>query len=234
MLEIIFKYLNDLTDSIIRLHEKVGFKVLIKYIILFIFVIAMINIKSIMKGAIELVSDINEEIHNEKLIKRDALLSELHPILVEFRTKTGADRILYFEYHNSKENLVGIPFKYIDLVLQDSQFGIPRVSESRYQNINIGEITSLYEDIKTGDIVFCSGAEDFQFQCNYPGTYDLFEGTDGSKKQIYISLPGINQPIGMIVLEWIGENQDINFKYIEGLVNSIYLSRINGCILSKR
>jgi hypothetical protein len=230
----LFKYLSELTNSIIRLHETVGFKVFTKYVFFGLFVVALINVKSIIKGTIELVSDINEEIHNEKLIKRDALLAELHPILVEFRTRAEADRILYFEYHNSKENLVGIPFKYIDLILQDSKFGISRVPESMYQDINAGEITSLYEEIKDGDIVYCSGPDDISFQQAYPGTYDLFRCSDGSKEQLYISLPGINQPIGMIVLEWIGEDSGVDRNRIEGLVNSIYLSRINGCILSKR
>lgn len=230
----LLKYFNDIVDAIIRLDETVGFKVFVKYTFLGIFLVALFNIKSIIKNTIELVGDINEEIHNEKLVKRDALLAELHPILVEFRTKTGADRILYFEYHNSKENLVGIPFKYINLVLQDSQFGIPRVPESLYQDINVGEITSLYEEIKDGDIVYCSGPDDIQFNLAYPGTYDLFECTDGSKQQLYISLPGVNQPIGMIVLEWIEEDTKIDRKYITELISSIYLSRINGCILSKR
>lgn len=234
MSKMFLKYLNDIVDAIIKLDETVGFRVLVKYAFLGILLIVLINIKSVIKGTIELVGDINEEIHNEKLVKRDALLAELHPILVEFRTKTEADRILYFEYHNSKENLIGIPFKYIDLVLQDSRFGIPRVPESLFQDINVGEITSLYEEIKDGDIVYCSGPDDIQFHRIYPGTYEFFESSDGSKQQLYISLPGINQPIGMIVLEWIGEDTKIDQKYITGLTNSIYLSRINGCILSKR
>lgn len=227
-------YIKDLTDALVRLDMKIGFRGLVKYVALILLIFGLFNFKSIVKGGIQLVTDIQDEIHSEKMEKRDQLLAELFPILTEFRGETGADRVLYFEYHNSKENLVGIPFKYIDLVLQSTRYGVIPVSEHSYQDINVGAITSLYEIIKTGDPVYCHGSGDTEFQRRHQGTYALLqEVEDGSKRQMFVSIPGVNQPIGMIVLEWLGDGEDNNTEQVRRAIKN-FIPRINGLILSKQ
>ena len=226
--------IHDLTESIVRIDQTIGFKRLLLYVFLGLFVFVLFNFKTIIKSSIELVTDLTEEIHNEKMAKRDELLAELNPILASFRTEVKADRVLYFEYHNSKENLVGIPFKYIDLVLQSNRYGVSRVPEGSYKDINVGAITALYENIKDGEIVVCKGEDDLDFMRKYPGTYELFENRDGSKQQIFISLPGVKQPIGMVVLEWIKESPMSSPADIKKVSGTTYISRINALILSKR
>ena len=68
----------------------------------------------------------------------------------------------------------------------------------------------------------------------YPGTYELFENRDGSKQQIFISLPGVKQPIGMVVLEWIKESPMSSPADVKKVSGTTYISRINALILSKR
>ena len=163
---------------------------------------------------------------------RDELLRDLQPMLNEIRANVKADRLLYFEYHNSKENLVGIPFKYADLVLQGTRYNVAPAPEGLYKDINTGTITPLYEKLKH-DIV---SSDDTLFCYTYPGTYELFNGNDGSEKQVFVSIPGVDQPIGMLVFEWIDEDQVIDKKKIEYILGSHggnYLSRINGLIMSK-
>ena len=226
-------YLKDIVDALVKLDKKIGFLGLLRYIILILLVFTILNFKSVVKGCVELVTEIQEDIHTEKMEKRDQLLAELIPILAEFRGELGADRVLYFEYHNSKENLIGIPFKYIDLVLQSTRYGVIPIDERDFKDLNAGTIAELYETIKFGEVVYCHGDTDFDFQTRYPGAYNLFNvGSDGSKNQLYISISGINQPLGLIVVEWL-DNEKRNVSAVRSIYRT-FMPRISGLILSKQ
>lgn len=228
-------YINDISESLVKLDEKIGFRRLLGYAVIILLFIGALNFKSVVKGVIEIVNEVNEQIHDEKMEKRDELLFELSPVLQEFRATVNADRILYFEYHNSKENLVGIPFKYVDLVLQNLKYGVNSVPETM-NDINVGAISSLYEAIKVGEVVYCTGPNDENFKSKYPGAMELFGNSDGSKQQVFISIPGVRQPIGMIVLEWMSDEQQIDRRAIitaAHVGSSSFIPRINGLIMSK-
>ena len=225
--------LSEISDFFIRMDQKIGFKKIVRYVILILLVLGIVNFKTVVREVVEVVSEITEEQHNEKMQLRDELLRDLQPMLSEMRAQTRADRVLYFEYHNSKENLVGIPFKYADLVLQASSYNVTTVPENLYKDINTGTITSLYEELKHNII----SSDDSMFCYKFPGTYELFNGNDESKKQVFVSIPGVDQPIGMLVFEWVDEDIDIDIKridYILGGHGGNYLSRINGLIMSKQ
>jgi len=231
-----YEKIKDFSDAIVKLDEKIGFKKLFLYTCLILVVIGVFNFKSVVKSGIELFTEIGEEIHVEKMEKRDQLLVELLPMLGKYRTFSGADRILFFEYHNSKENLVGIPFKYVDLVLQDTRYGIPATPLANFTDINVGTITNLYEDLKTGNIIHCYGPEDSVFIQKYPTNFEYMQKGDGSLQQVYISVPGVNQPIGMIILEWMDTTYNVDIEKIREESHDInsYIGRISGLILSKR
>jgi len=234
-----FNRIKDIVQIIIELDESIGFKKVVKYVLFGLFILGIFNIKTVTKTCIEFISDLSEEIHNEKMAKRDELLFELQPILRSFMNERGinADRILYFEYHNSKENLVGIPFKYVDLVLQVSSYGVPSVKESDFKDINVGMISTLYEDIKFGETVHYRGMNDSIFLNKYHGVYDIFE-KDQSSEKLFISIPGITQPIGLIVLEWFSRGNEeseegrINVCTVNDVADK-YIPRINALIMSK-
>lgn len=227
-------WIKDLADALTKIDEKIGFKRFVKYVILALIIVIAVNYKTVLRDVIEIVTEISDDIHGRKMELRDELLAELYPILSEFRSDVRADRILYFEYHNSKENLISIPFKYVELVQQSAKYSIPNASIEQFENINTGAITNIYQDIKAGEIVFCNGPEDSLFHTKYPGVFDLINSRDGSKRQVYMSIPGINQPIGMIVLEWMDEtNQDFNISDITKTATQNYIPRINALILSK-
>lgn len=226
--------LKDVTDAIEKIEKKLGFWKFVKYVALFGIIYGIINYEGVVRGTVSLFNDISSDIHTEKMQLRDQLLSELYPLLVSFRASTNADRILYFEYHNSKENLVGIPFKYIELILQDSKYGVSRVTETKYRDINTGIITTLYERVKHGEVAYSTGPEDEYFNSRFPGVYEFFNGKDNSKGMIFISIPGITQPLGLIILEWMEpmENEVDVEKVVENARKN-YIPRINGAILSK-
>lgn len=230
-----FDKFKDLCDTLVNVDEKLGFKRFVKYALLGLAIVAILNYKVVIRDAIEIITEISEDIHNEKMELRSQLLSELKPLLIEFRSDVRADRILYLEYHNSKENLVGIPFKYVELVLQDFKYGIPPVKNEDFKNINAGQITDVYEEIKLGNLVVCNGKDDEEFYIRYPGMYEFLNSKDGSKRHVYISIPGINQPVGMIILEWMNEsNGDLNIEEIAKTATQNYIPRVNALILSKR
>ena len=225
--------LNEISEFFIRMDQKIGFKKIVRYVFLILLVLGIVNFKTVVKEIVEVVSEITEEQHNEKMQLRDELLRDLQPMLNEIRAHTKADRVLYFEYHNSKENLVGIPFKYADLVLQASSYNVTTVPENVYKDINTGTITSLYEELKHNII----SSDDSMFCYKFPGTYELFNRNDGSEKQVFVSIPGVDQPIGILVFEWVDEDVKIDIKRIEFILGGHggnYLSRINGLIMSKQ
>lgn len=227
------EHIKDLTESFIKLDKKIGFVGLIKYSLLILVIFCIFNFKAVIKGGIEIVNDIQEEIHKEKIEKRDQLLAEMIPLLTEFRAELEADRILYFEYHNTKENLIGIPFKFIDLVLQNNRYGVQPIPNPTYRDISAGVLTDIYEVIKDGKAIYCEGKDDTEFKIEHPGAYQLFiNDLDGSSHQLFISLPGINQPIGLIVIEWIHKPTE-DPEEIKKIYRS-YIPRINGLILSKQ
>lgn len=224
--------LKEISDFLVRIDQKIGFNKIVKYVFLVLLVLGIVNFKTVVRECIELVQEINTEEHNEKMKQRDELLQCLQPILNEIRAHTRADRVLYFEYHNSKENLVGIPFKYADMVLQASSYNVSMVPENLYKDINTGAITNLYEELKH-DIV---SSDDSMFCYKFPGAFELFNGNDGSVKQVFVSIPGVDQPIGMLVFEWVDESRVVDVKKIEYILSphgGNYLSRINGLIMSK-
>ena len=227
--------LMDTLKSVVFLDQNLGFKKIVKYLAVVVFITMIFNYKTILRDCIELVSEISESIHSDKMKLRDELLSELGPILTDFRSNVRADRILYFEYHNSKENLIGIPFKYLELVRQSQSYSVQPAREDLYQNMNTGMITNLYEDIKLGNLVYCSGQNDVDFHSKYPGIYNIFNTRDGARKFVFISIPGINTPVGLVVLEWMDESTvEVDLNEITKVAAYNYIPRINALILSKR
>lgn len=225
-----YEKIDELSDSLIKLDQKLGIKKIIQYLIILLIFIGIINIRSVLKWGIEFVSTLNEEIHTEKMERRDQLLLELVPELRELQGATGADRVLYLEYHNSKENVVGIPFKYIDLVLQSTRYGIPMVPLNNFRDINVGNLTMLYEDLKTQKIITCQTSNVEEFQNRYRGNHEFLSENDGSAQQVFITIPGIRQPIGIIILEWMDPEKEIDMLKVRK-ESTMMISTINGLIL---
>lgn len=223
--------LKELSDFIIRVDQKLGLKKFSVYLVLILCIVIVANFKNIVRGTMEIVSEVNTEQHDEGLQRRDELLRDLYVLLGDLRVELDADRVLYFEYHNSKENLIGIPFKYADLILQSNSYGVYNVPETEFRDINTGSIVTLYNDLMHKRLV---SSEDTNFCMNYPGASEVFKD-DGSDIQVFVGIPGVDQPIGLLVFEWVGEDRKIDYKQLNRVLHGkrAYLSRINGLIMSK-
>jgi hypothetical protein len=221
--------LKDLIDSIVNAHVKIGFNKIILYVIFAICVYGLLNFRSCVVGTVEFFSDISDDIHKERMILRDQYVTDLSPILSELRSEVGADRILYFEFHNSEQNLDNIPFKFFDLILSNCHYGVSEILGESYKNINSSMYIRLFNDLSKGEILFCSGEDDTAFKKKYEGVYKLFNETDHSCQQAFISVPGTKQPMGFIVLEWLDPEKTVNLN--TKAINE-FLPRINAISVS--
>ena len=108
---------RSLSETMTTIEEKLGIFRFIQYSLFMLAMYVAFNFTSIVESVMKIQSEIEKKEHERRLLMRDDLMSELNPLLVELRSGTGASRVLYFEYHNSTENFVGIPFKFANLVI---------------------------------------------------------------------------------------------------------------------
>lgn len=225
-------FIKTVTDSLVKLHRTLGIKTIRKYIILGFIILGVLNIKTVTKGFVEFFIEVTEEIHEHKMKLRDNYMTDLTPMLAEFRAETGADRVLYFEYHNSEESVEGLPFKFFDLMLSNSRYGVTNITSSTYRNINASQYTSFFNAIKGGDILYCRGFHDSLFRQNYPGVYEQINELDHSGQQVYFSVPGLRQPIGFIAIEWMNDSTiiDVDTEIIPKIHD--FVPRVNALLIS--
>ena len=224
---------KSLSDIFTYIEDKLGFRKFAQYVIFIILVYTVFNFKSIVTDAVEIYREIVKEQHEKKLELRSELLAELNPMLTEMRAEIGADRVLYFEYHNSSENLVGIPFMHADLVLSVKKYGVTDYNVGRYKDINSGLISSLYQSLKKNQVLINKGnIIDEQFDIDYPGISNFIKERDGSVQQCFLNLPGIISPIGMIIVEWTEIDENRNWETIKK-ISLEHIPRINALVLSK-
>ena len=223
---------KSFVDSLLKLHKTLGYKGIIKYALIGLGIYALINFRPVISGVIEVIDEISRTIHEPRINKRDELVFELSPMLSELRAITGADRILYIEYHNSKENLVGIPFKYLDLVLTHKKYGIPEFDIKNYHELNAGVLAPIYMNLRKDGYIINRGPQDYDFLQYSHEVSDFVHAQDGSVQQVYLNLPGVNTPIGLIILEWLTEDPNRDWDAISDISRD-YVIRINGLVLSK-
>lgn len=226
--------IKTIADSIVKLHKNIGFSVIRRYVLLGIFVLGLFNIKPILRGCVELVNEITTEMHERKMQLRDDYMTDLTPLLAEFRASVGADRVLYFEFHNSEESLEGMPFKFFDLLMMQSRYGISDIPRQSYRNINASQYTTLFDKIKTGDVILCEGSHDTSFRRMYEGVFELFSESDHSRQQVIFSVPGLRQPVGFVVLEWMDDSVRINLDQVVKPQVLGFTPRINALVIAKK
>ena len=215
---------KDLANCLIALEKNLGFRMFVKYTLYLLLIVVVLNYRTVVKEAVEFVAEINSEIHIEKMKLQDSYYRDLTPLLAEFRAEVGADRVMYFEFHNSVETLEGLPFKFFDLVKCVPEYGIPEVQGDIYKNVNAAMYSELFFDINNGKILTCHGVYDKSFNTTYRGIYKLINESDHTEQMVIFSVPGIRRPIGFIILEWMDHTEDIN---VDPKVINKFLPRIN-------
>lgn len=222
---------STLAETLANLQERLGgFRGVMRYVTVALFLLLIFNFRAVVTEVIGIFDDIQNAIHDEKIERRDEMMIELTPILAEFRGYTTADRILYIEYHNSKENLVGMPFKFLDLVLVSKKYGTPEFDIKSYHELNAGIISPIFPSLKKDGYIINAGTCDSTFMVKYHDVADFIKSQDNSSQQVYLNLPGVNSPIGVIILEWMSD-EERDWDEIQNISRE-YVARINGLILS--
>lgn len=224
--------LKALSETLVKIDEKLGITKFIQYGLFITLIFGVFNFSSIVEAIMKIQSQIEKKEHERRLLLRDDFMSELNPLLIEFRSSTGASRLLYFEYHNSTENFVGIPFKFVNLVMANQVYECPGYDPNKYKDINSGLISGIYSDLRQKEMIINKGVEhDTSFYAKYPEIHDFFSTQDGSVQQIYINIPGVNSPIGMIVLEWVNDEITTNQEW-EEIQEQVfrYIPRVNALV----
>ena len=101
----IIEAFRNLANSLIALEKNLGFRMFVKYTLYLLLIVGVLNYRTVVREAVEFVTEINSEIHIEKMKQQDSYYRDLSPALSEFRAEVGADRILYFEYHKITKGL---------------------------------------------------------------------------------------------------------------------------------
>lgn len=224
MIELIINKIKELTDALIKLDQKIGFRHIVNYVILIMVVFMIINIRAVSKAAVRWFVEIQNELHTSGMLQRDEYLRELGPLLIELRAEIGADRVIYFEYHNSEENLEGAPFKFFDMIKYSCKHGVKEISDNDYKDIRASLYTEVFDYIEKNSILVYNGNSD-SLHTKFPGIYSLFNDADGCTKFIIVNLPGIKTSLGFIVLEWV--DSDVNLSEVDQSTINEMVPRIN-------
>lgn len=220
------------------MENKVRKILLISLFVLLAVISSLIMFKPLIRYGIVNYDKYQHETHLEKMSYRDSYLDSLYNILSGIRFISNADRVLYFEYHNSKENLLGVPFKYVDLITQVNKLNVPYLDYNEYSNINTGSIITLCRDLRKDTMLACTERNLIWFKHTYPYIYQVITQEDTTRSYKFlicntivvnedyfnVDLDLFNQPIGFFIIEWIdNKDREIVDNVAEKLTRKKYL-----------
>lgn len=193
MAEILGKIWEVLRDA----DEKFGFRKILLYTTYVLVVIALLNWESILVRINDSLRRIEDERHAKNLAIREKISLEIHPCLVELRARTDADRVMLFEFHNSINNLIGIPFKYISMTDHAEPYGA--IFTPKYNDVNSEVIGSFIRDLKVN---MWEKMDDLEMlKKSDSSVLDVLNNKEAvAACYQYISVFG--RPIAILVLEW--------------------------------
>lgn len=172
----------------------------------------------------------------EYLVKRDNIKKDTHDTLLEERLKNTeniehrlndllnyyhCDRILLYEFHNSLQNLSGIPFARFSCNYGRPAPGIVSVKH-KLQNIPFSTINTVVQDIiespdSTTSNVWYNVSD---LAAKNPDLAQLLT-SNGVKSVLFKGLYGKNNNmIGLISMEYIKHQQDTHVSYTKLLIEA--------------
>lgn len=172
----------------------------------------------------------------EYLVKRDNIKQDTHDTLLTERLKNTetieqrlndllnyyhCDRILLYEFHNSLQNLSGIPFARFSCNYGRPAPGIVSIKH-KLQNIPFSTINTVVQDIvdfsdSTSSNVWYNVPD---LEAKNPDLGQLL-ASNGVKSVLFKALyDKNNNMIGLISMEYIKHQQDLNVSYTKLLVEA--------------
>lgn len=184
------------------------------------------------KQLLEYVLQGEREKHRRGLEKRQDALRDLRPILKNLQVITKASRLTVIEFHNSKENLNGLPFKWYDIQAEWVDRGVDPImlKTKNIQAYNLVYIADKVNDSKNNYIVLNNkDIDDLRYEA--PTLYNQLALTLKLDTIVYVGLYNCdNLLVGFLTLEY--ENPKFDFSTFEGTNDEACLME-QACIIEK-
>ena len=206
--------LRQFGEVLAGIDRGLGFRKFVQYTLvaglLILLAPVMVDPRGSIKSTVSFFINISEEIESDRMVERDLAIKEVYPVLRELRAALWADRVVYYEYHNSIQNEAGVPFKFVDLVYEVHGPGLPDLPSRN--NLNASRFSELYTELQKSGIVMNRGDRAFGYK--YPGTSIL---TSGSGRQAFINVVGDQNPLGLLIIEWNDDLTPIDWSTVDRL-----------------
>lgn len=111
-----------------------------------------------LKTVIETHDEDKKEQHSIGMAKRMEVSTKINDELYDMMIQYRARRAMVIEFHNSKENLNGLPFAWYDASHETTQPNITKVQQ-RCQNIAISQVMRIINDLRNNDGYLIYNAE---------------------------------------------------------------------------
>lgn len=153
--------------------------------------------------------------HNGKLDERMTMSNDINQKLKDMLYLNNAQRAMIWEFHNSFQNLSGIPFAKYSCTYEWFMQGIIGLS-TKIKSIPFSSLSSVVTDILNNDErqIIYKDLEEFGSKC--PVLYDIFHN-NGTKALIFNAMyDNKNSIIGVLVMEYHSDIPDnLNFNELK-------------------
>ena len=131
----------------------------------------------------EKIEELKEKAHTEKMAETNINSDIINTEIENLRLLTGADRVLLLQYHNTKQNLSGLPFVYLTATAEAIA-------------ADVAPVASGYEAVKTSLYPFVSYIRANEYWCG-----DAEELKNRDKALAYRMIGNDVQHLAMLHLE---------------------------------
>ncbi len=154
--------------------------------------------------------------HDKNLDTRDKISTPIQTKINHLKDFYRSSRASVFEFHNSLVNLNGLPFKWYDLIYESVARGVHAVSyETRNMPFNI--LLPIIQKVENGDVVLFNKDDIEDFYNNSSVLYDFCLKHNINNLIVGPLINKSQQLIGLIVLEYSGDNHVDNEVVIDDL-----------------
>ena len=157
---------------------------------------------------LEMMLKHSKQEHNEKIDKREAISIPIQEKINHLKIYYNCTRVAVLEFHNSKENLNGLPFKWYDMIYESQIKTADSISHDA-QNLPANTLLPIIQDLKQNNIVILDHekiASDIFSKS--PVLYDHLINKVNANTVIYVPLRNLNDKlIGLLVLEYSGQTK---------------------------
>jgi hypothetical protein len=150
----------------------------------------------------------SDQNHKKALAYRKTITPEVRDELADLAKKLNVDRTMLLEYSNGSQNLVGLPFLFLNATSEFVKPGVCSVS-SKYQRTNTSIFASVIEDMERMGYLFVENVEDIKEK--YPILYGMMK-CDKISSIILYPLYGMDNSLGFIEImdkETINKNEAV-------------------------